>query len=394
MIGAAAAAVGAAILALTGAPTGTNGGSSVVQVDKMWTCTSKVDLDLVKVTMTRAVYGNRRLEDAVHLQPGCTGRIGRLEVVQYAADGVKVAQGVHDLTVGGGSIRCLAKAPTLHQDGIQVMGGTRITFRGLSIDCGRSTDRLINSNLFITQAGKSTVPPSDVVCDHCSFGGWAAHTVSVQTSVRSGVTNSSLCLARFPQLTLTVGDRAQQPVLAGNQIRQCGPGKLALDAGSRSVAYGDRLTLTGAFLAHEPGSPVTAQVRVFGTRKFVDATSTTTRHTGRFRVTLRPPIGETVRLRSGSILGPTTVVRVQPRVLLERSGARLAGKVVAMRSYTGRGIVLQALRNGRWVAVQRVVVGLRSKVVLSPRVHGSRVRLAVPAAPGYAAGFSTPVALP
>ena len=109
MIAAAAAAVGAALLALAGSPAG---GSTVVQVDRTWTCTSRVDLDLVKVTMTRAVYGNRRLEDAVHLQPGCTGRIGRLEVVQYAADGVKVAGGVHDLTVGGGSIRCLAKAPT------------------------------------------------------------------------------------------------------------------------------------------------------------------------------------------------------------------------------------------------------------------------------------------
>ena len=40
---------------------------------------------------------------------------------------------MHDLTVGGGSIRCLAKAPRFHQDGIQVMGGARITFRDLKI---------------------------------------------------------------------------------------------------------------------------------------------------------------------------------------------------------------------------------------------------------------------
>ena len=73
MIAAAAAVVGAALLALTGSPAG---GSTVVQVDRTWTCTSRVDLDLVKVTITRAVYGNRRLEDAVHLRPGCTGRIG------------------------------------------------------------------------------------------------------------------------------------------------------------------------------------------------------------------------------------------------------------------------------------------------------------------------------
>src|SRR3954465_14317351 len=143
MIAAAAAVVGAALLALAGYPAG---GSTVVQVDRTWTCASRVDLDPVKVTMTRAVYGNRRLEDAVHLQPGCTGRIGRLEGVQYAADGVKGAGGVHDLPGAGGSIRCPAKAPNLQQDGIQVMGGPRITFRGLSVDCGRASDRLINSN--------------------------------------------------------------------------------------------------------------------------------------------------------------------------------------------------------------------------------------------------------
>ena len=29
----------------------------------------------------------------------------------------------------------------MHQDGIQVMGGERITLRGLRIDCGRSRER-------------------------------------------------------------------------------------------------------------------------------------------------------------------------------------------------------------------------------------------------------------
>jgi hypothetical protein len=390
MIAAAAAAVGAALLALAGSPAG---GSTVVQVDRTWTCTSKVDLDLVKVTMTRAVYGDRRLEDAVHLQPGCTGRIGRLEIVQYAADGVKVAGGVHDLTVGGGSIRCLAKAPMLHQDGIQVMGGTRITFRGLSIDCGRSSSRLINSNLFIKQAGKAADPPTDVVCDDCSFGGWAAHTVSVQTSVRSGITNSTLCLARFPQLTLAVGNGAQEPVLAGNTIHQCGPGKIALDPGSRTVAYGDRLALSGLFLAQAPGSPVTAEARPYGSEAFRAVAATRSGRTGRFRLALRPRIGEVVRLRSGAIRGPVLTVRVQPQVLLSLSGGHLVAKVFALRSYAGRRATLQRQAGSGWAAVRRVTLGRRSKAVLAARVHGT-VRLLVAAAPGYAAGASAPVDVP
>ena len=79
-----------------------------VRTDHTWTCKQKVDLDLVQVTIPRGAR-----EDAVHLRPGCTGRIGKLVVVQRSGDGVKVAEGVHDLVVGGGSIRCLAKAPRL-----------------------------------------------------------------------------------------------------------------------------------------------------------------------------------------------------------------------------------------------------------------------------------------
>ena len=190
----------------------------------------------------------------MHLRPGCTGRIGKLVVVQRSGDGVKVAEGVHDLVVGGGSIRCLAKAPDFHQDGIQVLGGARITFRELTVSCGRRDDRLINSNLFIKQAGKSQLPPRDVVCENCSFGGWAAHTVSVQTSVRSGVTGSKICVARFPQFTLAVGDGASDPRVSGNHVRQCSPGKLTVEPGPRTVEFGERLRAARALPRPAAGS--------------------------------------------------------------------------------------------------------------------------------------------
>ena len=165
--------------------------------------------------------GAPRPADAVQLAPGCTGRIGRIDVTQYAADGVKVAEGAHDLTIGGGSVRCLDKAPPLHQDGVQVMGGTRIAFENLSIDCGRATDSLIDSNFFVNQAGQSTEPPTDVVCDHCTLGGWTAHTANIQTSVRSGVTNSTVCVGRYPALTLTLASDAANAVTDGNSIQAC-----------------------------------------------------------------------------------------------------------------------------------------------------------------------------
>ncbi len=177
-----------------------------------------MDLDSVTVTMTA---GDRRGGDAVHLEDGCTGRIGELTVTQSIADGVKVAEGAHDLTIGGGTIRCLAKLPVLHQDGIQVMGGARITFRNLTVSCGRAGESLINSNLFIKESGRSTTPPTDVVCIDCTFGGDAAHTVNIQASVRSGVEDSSLCKAKWPKLTLTIGPDAVDPVDARNTISDC-----------------------------------------------------------------------------------------------------------------------------------------------------------------------------
>jgi hypothetical protein len=58
-------------------------GHHTVRTDHTWTCRQKVDLDLVQVKI-----GPGRREDAVHLRPGCTGRIGKLVVVQRSGDGV------------------------------------------------------------------------------------------------------------------------------------------------------------------------------------------------------------------------------------------------------------------------------------------------------------------
>ncbi len=367
---------------------------NVVQVDRTWTCSSAVDLDLVKVTITRAVIGDRKHKDAVHLRPGCTGRIGRLVVVQWIGDGVKVAEGAHDLTVGGGSIRCLGKAPRLHQDGIQVLGGARITFEHLKVDCGRRSSRLINSNFFVNKAGRSRLPPRDIVCKGCSLGAWAAHTVSVQDSLRSGVRDSTICIARFPQLTMTVGHGAQDPVQRGNRVRQCGPGELTLDPGRHVAVFGRRLVLTGLFLGQRPGSLVAAEARKRGASRFVRAGVTHSGRNGRFRLVLRPRIGETVQLSSGSIRGPATAVFVRPLVRLKLSRGRLVAKVRAARPYAGSRATLQALRNGRWTLVQRVRLGRRSKAVFRPQVSGATVRLVVARRPGYLAAASDTVQLP
>ena len=193
---------------------------SIRQTNRTWVCRGPVDLKSVSVTMTSAI-SSRRGADAIHLKRGCTGRIRHLQVLTAAADAVKVAEGVHDLAIDGGSVVCTAKLPTMHQDGVQVMGGDRITLRKLRINCGRAGESLINSNLFIKQAGRSTHPPTDVVCVDCFLGGDAAHTVNIQHSVRSGVVSSTLCTAKYPRLTLTVGPLAVDPVDSGNVLGTC-----------------------------------------------------------------------------------------------------------------------------------------------------------------------------
>jgi hypothetical protein len=194
---------------------------SVSLVNEEWVCDSPVDLASVKVTMTSAYPGGRHGGDAVHLESGCTGHIGKLTVTTSVADGVKIAEGAHDLTIGGGSVRCLAKIPHVHQDGVQAMGGTRITLRHLGIDCGRADQRLINSDLFIKRSGSSRYPPTRVLCIGCFLGGDAAHTVDIQASVHSGVVASTVCAAKYPRLSLTIGPAAVAPVHVRNRLGSC-----------------------------------------------------------------------------------------------------------------------------------------------------------------------------
>ena len=176
-------------------PSAATSPNTISLTNKMWTCSGPVDLDSVSVTMNPDAVVTRFTRDAVHLQPGCTGRIGKLTIVTSIADGLKIAGGVHDLTIGGGSIRCLAKLPTLHQDGVQVLGGERVTMTGLSIDCGRADDSLINSNLFINMAGVATTPSRTMRSSRVLI---RLRPVSARRRRRDdqGAARSSVCLRR------------------------------------------------------------------------------------------------------------------------------------------------------------------------------------------------------
>jgi hypothetical protein len=190
-------------------------------VDQTWICDGAVDLDSVTVTVTPA----SKQQDAIHLSHGCTGRIGTIDVlIETLADGIKIGEGAHDLVIGGGTIRCIAKKPRQHQDGVQAMGGQRVHFTGLDVECLSAS----NSEFFPSQGSNSKEPPTEVVCSSCRFGatptdprtGHAikgpASTVFIGRSVRSGVERSSICPGHYFQLRIT--NNAVDPVNRANTM--------------------------------------------------------------------------------------------------------------------------------------------------------------------------------
>ena len=176
----------------------------MILTGRSWVCDGPVDLDLVKVTQPPG--------DAIVLASGCSGRIGRIEVDTWTEDGVKVQNqsgAAQNVEIGGGYVKCHAITPGAHQDALQAMGGSNITFRGVSFDC------LGNSNFFVARAGSGATTPTDIVCDGCSFGSGSGQTIFLGTSVRSGVRSSTICTGRFDAWR---DEGASQPIDVGNTV--------------------------------------------------------------------------------------------------------------------------------------------------------------------------------
>lgn len=202
----------------TASATTTAATGSVTLTDKPFVCSGAVHLASVKVTMKNASG------DAVFLRKGCTGSIGRIEVVQYHGDGIKLGA-AHDLVVGGGSIRCYGHDSGKHQDGIQILGGSNVSFRNLDVGCYSAN----NSQVWIND-GSGSGPggvPTNVVFDGGRFQGLAdggrygpggAYGFAIVNSVGSGVRNATVCPNAHPQRALYVAASAKAPVTSGTEV--------------------------------------------------------------------------------------------------------------------------------------------------------------------------------
>jgi hypothetical protein len=125
----------------------------------------------------------------VDIAAGCTGTLSLdVHVTSGGGDGVKVQPGAHDLTIGPSRIICDRLTNTsFHQDGVQVQGGSNVTFVGLSVVCP-----------FVTGAGaagfyidgKDFSGISNVVCDGCNLEHLHYGALFTGPAPGSGVRNS------------------------------------------------------------------------------------------------------------------------------------------------------------------------------------------------------------
>jgi hypothetical protein len=177
-----------------------------------WKCTQPVVLTSVTINVDVPFGSNGKALTALYLGPGCTGTIGTVDIEETSGTGIEVA-GANDLTVGGGSIGCSGLFGNKHQDGIQAMGGSNVTFTGLDIACTTAND----AQFRVAEAGSAVTPPDAIVCDDCSFhpGPSAFHDVTIGVSTNSGVIDSTICPSRLPQLTFDT-TQATDPVNEGN----------------------------------------------------------------------------------------------------------------------------------------------------------------------------------
>jgi hypothetical protein len=179
-----------------------------------WKCDGPVDLDSVYVNVDYpgGLFNGHGL-DGVTLTQNCTGRIGKLTILQNSEDGLKI-NGAHDISIGGiGSTITLngISSPKNHQDAIQVTSGNNVYLDNIFTDGPTAT----NGQLYINATGTSL--PNNVVCTGCKFKPNPTHfnNVIINGSSNSGVIDSIICPDAKPD-PLQIGPMAVNPVNVNN----------------------------------------------------------------------------------------------------------------------------------------------------------------------------------
>jgi hypothetical protein len=198
---------------------------AVACLNKTWHCSSAQNHTQVNVVIDSPDVKI----DAIHLDSGCTGTI-RIRVQTNSGDGVKVHDGAHDLTVYMGKpaphgvqpslfskvgIVCTAKFGDVHQDGVQAMGGTDVTFDSPHVDCPTGN----NGGLFVNGGrGGHGVPTRILFVGGFSYEGNASIHVGPNSS-QSGARGVTMMTDRSkasPPACIRVDHAADAPVDSNN----------------------------------------------------------------------------------------------------------------------------------------------------------------------------------
>jgi hypothetical protein len=134
-----------------------------------------------------------------------------------AYDAVRIGQDAHDLVVTG-NVECGARHtdPSIHQDIVQALSGTRVTFVDFTSGdpfTGRWTCWGAGGGWYVTWANGAI--PTDLVCLRCALATYNQN-LRIDQSLRSGARDSVFGYSRW--YGIFIGPLAIDPVNVNNLV--------------------------------------------------------------------------------------------------------------------------------------------------------------------------------
>jgi hypothetical protein len=166
---------------------------------------------------------------------------------------------------------------------------------------------------------------------------------------------------------------------------------------ARDVVYGGRVRLTGVVPTRQANEQVTIFVQAYGEGSFHSVATVITASDGTWSYLATPQIATAYQASwHGGISAPVTVA-VHPRITLTRTrSGHFITRVIAGHRFAHRIVQLQRRKNGRWVTIKRVRLGIRSRAEFRATLPkgSSTLRIAFSvnqAGAGYLGGSSRPL---
>lgn len=163
------------------------------------------------------------------------------------------------------------------------------------------------------------------------------------------------------------------------------------------VEYGHGVTLSGRLVNGKPGTPIAIFARRYGTSRPAKIATLTTGRNGLFSVTVRPTVRTVYRAAVAGLPSPANaIIGVQPTLTLRQvSRGKLIATASAGKTFVGKSVQLQRMKNNVWTTVAKRQLGKNSTTVFALHLPDSMVRVAMSvnqAGVGYLGSSSHPLA--